>query len=79
MNNSLCKTCDEPIEGPCAQTVEGWRFHPHCFSCTECRTPLTDVYYNFENKAYCERDIAIIQRSRNNVRAERRRTFFGKV
>ncbi|KAK3831135.1 MAG: hypothetical protein J3R72DRAFT_373354 [Linnemannia gamsii] len=78
MNNSLCKTCDEPIEGPCAQTVEGWRFHPHCFSCAECRTPLTDVYYNFENKAYCERDIAVIQRTRN-VRAERRRTFFGKV
>ncbi|KAG0278632.1 hypothetical protein BGZ95_003536 [Linnemannia exigua] len=78
MNNSLCKTCDEPIEGPCAQTVEGWRFHPHCFSCAECRTPLTDIYYNFENKAYCERDIAVIQRTRN-VRAERRRTFFGKV
>ncbi|KAF9912680.1 hypothetical protein EC991_009416 [Linnemannia zychae] len=79
MNNSLCKTCDEPIEGPCAQAVEGWRFHPHCFSCAECKTPLTDIYYNFENKAYCERDILIIQRSRGNVRAERRRTFFGKI
>lgn len=22
MNKSLCKTCDEPIEGPCAQTIE---------------------------------------------------------
>ncbi|KAF8940597.1 hypothetical protein BGZ47_007691 [Haplosporangium gracile] len=79
MNKSLCKSCDEPIEGPCAQTVEGWRYHPNCFSCAECRTSLTDVYYNFESKAYCERDIAIIQRTRNNVHAERRRTFFGKI
>ncbi|KAI9308189.1 hypothetical protein BJ944DRAFT_156702, partial [Cunninghamella echinulata] len=33
LNNSLCRTCDEPIEGPCAQTTEGWRFHPSCFKC----------------------------------------------
>ncbi|KAG0348329.1 hypothetical protein BG005_011612 [Podila minutissima] len=79
MNNSLCKGCDKPIEGPCAQTMEGWRFHPNCFSCVECRAPLTDVYYNYENKAYCERDIMIIQRTRHNVRAERRRTFVGRI
>ncbi|KAF9315606.1 hypothetical protein BG003_002870 [Podila horticola] len=78
LNNSLCKSCDQPIEGPCAQTMEGWRFHPGCFSCVECRTPLTDIYYNFENQAYCEKDIMVIQRTRN-VRAERRKTFFGKV
>ncbi|KAG0022518.1 hypothetical protein BGZ82_011005 [Podila clonocystis] len=79
MNKSLCKGCDQPIEGSCAQTMEGWRFHPTCFSCVECREPLTDVYYNYENKAYCERDIMIIQRTRHNVRAERRRTFVGRV
>ncbi|KAF8981473.1 hypothetical protein BGZ46_002728 [Entomortierella lignicola] len=78
LNNSLCKGCDQPIEGPCAQTMEGWRFHPQCFSCVECKTPLTDIYYNFENQAYCEKDIMVIQRTRN-VRAERRKTFFGKV
>ncbi|KAF9957756.1 hypothetical protein BGZ72_001422 [Mortierella alpina] len=78
LNNSLCKSCDQPIEGPCAQTMEGWRFHPGCFSCIECKTPLTDIYYNFENQAYCEKDIMVIQRTRN-VRAERRKTFFGKV
>jgi len=33
LNNSLCKNCDDPIEGPCAQTVEGWRYHPSCFTC----------------------------------------------
>ncbi|KAF9438378.1 hypothetical protein BGZ76_008289 [Entomortierella beljakovae] len=78
LNNSLCKGCDEPIEGPCAQTMEGWRFHPNCFCCIQCKTPLTDIYYNFENQAYCEKDIMVIQRTRN-VRAERRKTFFGKV
>ncbi|ORY90603.1 hypothetical protein BCR41DRAFT_315687 [Lobosporangium transversale] len=78
LNNSLCKGCDEPIEGPCAQTVEGWRFHPGCFCCVECKVPLTDIYYNFENQAYCERDITVMQRTRN-VRAERRKTQFGKI
>lgn len=33
LNNSLCRTCDYPIEGPCAQTIENWRFHPPCFCC----------------------------------------------
>ncbi|KAF9405074.1 hypothetical protein BGZ94_003771 [Podila epigama] len=78
MNNSLCRGCDTPIEGPCAQTIEGWRFHPDCFCCVECRTPLTDVYYTSENKAYCERDIMIIQRTLK-VRAERRKTFVGNI
>ncbi|CAJ0903235.1 13010_t:CDS:2, partial [Entrophospora sp. SA101] len=34
LNNSLCRQCDDPIEGPCAQTVEGWRivqFHLQIF------------------------------------------------
>ncbi|KAF9947077.1 hypothetical protein BGZ72_010893 [Mortierella alpina] len=78
LNNSLCKTCDQPIEGPCAQTMEGWRFHPNCFCCVECKTLLTDVYYNFEDKSYCERDMMVIQQTRN-VRAERRKTHFGKI
>ncbi|KAG9323629.1 hypothetical protein KVV02_000572 [Mortierella alpina] len=78
LNNSLCKTCDQPIEGPCAQTMEGWRFHPNCFCCVECKTLLTDVYYNFEDKSYCERDMMVIQQTRN-VRAERRKTQFGKI
>ncbi|CAG8655162.1 18828_t:CDS:2, partial [Gigaspora rosea] len=28
LNNSLCRNCDDAIEGPCAQTIEGWRYHP---------------------------------------------------
>lgn len=33
MNGSLCRACDEPVEGRCAQTSEGWRYHPQCFTC----------------------------------------------
>ncbi|KAL1917816.1 uncharacterized protein VTP21DRAFT_3650 [Calcarisporiella thermophila] len=72
-NNSLCKCCDEPIEGPCAQTFEGWRFHPPCFTCVVCRSPITDVYYMVEKKFYCE---AHVERQR---RAERRRTMFREI
>ncbi|CAG8476368.1 4104_t:CDS:2 [Funneliformis caledonium] len=80
LNNSLCKTCDEPIEGPCAQTVEGWRYHPRCFVCFvhNCNTPLTDIYYSFENKQYCEMHIMEIQR-RRKIQAEKRQTMFRNI
>ncbi|RUS31814.1 hypothetical protein BC938DRAFT_477015 [Jimgerdemannia flammicorona] len=78
LNNSLCKTCDEPIEGPCAQTIEGWRFHPECFTCIVCREAITDVYYMFENKPYCETHILQLQRHRK-VRAEKRQTYFKRI
>ncbi|CAI2165989.1 1400_t:CDS:2 [Funneliformis geosporum] len=80
LNNSLCKTCDEPIEGPCAQTVEGWRYHPRCFVCfvNNCNTPLTDIYYSFENKQYCEMHIMEIQR-RRKIQAEKRQTMFRNI
>ncbi|KAJ8654715.1 hypothetical protein O0I10_009605 [Lichtheimia ornata] len=78
LNNSLCRTCDDPIEGPCAQTIEGWRFHPECFRCNVCRCAITDVYYMFERRIYCETHIRQLQRQRN-IRAEKRRTQFGRI
>ncbi|CAG8532443.1 5727_t:CDS:2 [Paraglomus brasilianum] len=75
LNNSLCKNCDDPIEGPCAQTVEGWRYHPSCFTCFICHDPLTDTYYNFEDHQYCETHIMEIQQ-RKQIRAEKRQTMF---
>ncbi|KAG1645750.1 hypothetical protein G6F44_001515 [Rhizopus delemar] len=78
LNNSLCRTCDEPIEGPCAQTIEGWRFHPNCFGCNVCHYPITDIYYMFERKIYCETHIRQLQTQRN-VRAEKRKTQFGRI
>ncbi|KAI8340020.1 hypothetical protein BC941DRAFT_419198 [Chlamydoabsidia padenii] len=78
LNNSLCRSCDDPIEGPCAQTSEGWRFHPPCFTCTVCRHAITDIYYMFERRIYCETHIQELQKQRN-VRAEKRRTQFGRI
>ncbi|KAI9230280.1 MAG: LIM domain-containing protein, partial [Piptocephalis tieghemiana] len=76
-NNSLCGMCEEPIEGPCAQVIEG-RYHPRCFFCNTCREPLTDVYYNFQGKFYCERDVQTVQ-ARGSKKAERRKTFFNNL
>ncbi|KAL1922813.1 uncharacterized protein VTP21DRAFT_9189 [Calcarisporiella thermophila] len=73
LNNSLCKKCDDAIEGPCAQTIEGWRFHPPCFTCVVCRAPITDVYYMVDKRFYCE---AHVERQR---RAEKRRTMFKQI
>ncbi|KAF8928842.1 hypothetical protein BGZ58_009336 [Dissophora ornata] len=78
LNNSLCTKCDEPIEGPCAQTMEGWRFHTKCFSCAVCSMELTDTYYGYEGQTYCELDILIIQRTKN-FRAERCKTVYSEV
>lgn len=78
LNNSLCRTCDEPIEGPCAQTIEGWRFHPACFGCSVCNCAITDIYYMFERRIYCETHIRQLQRQRN-IRAEKRKTQFGQI
>lgn len=78
LNNSLCRTCDEPIEGPCVQTIEGWRYHPSCFVCFDCQTPLTNIYYSFDNKQYCETHIMVIKRSRK-IRAEKRQTMFRNI
>ena len=34
LNNSLCRSCDIGIEGPCLETESKERFHLHCFTCT---------------------------------------------
>ncbi|KAI9105013.1 hypothetical protein DFS34DRAFT_576074 [Phlyctochytrium arcticum] len=60
-NNSLCGTCDNPIEGPCAEVAElNKRYHPECWCCYVCRVPLTATYYSFNNKPYCEADIRTV-------------------
>ncbi|KAF9110814.1 hypothetical protein BGX27_005846 [Mortierella sp. AM989] len=78
LNDSMCMRCDEPIEGHCAQTMEGWRFHPKCFCCSECGKKLKDNYYSHDGQTYCEKDMMRIQRTRN-VRAERGNTIYGEL
>ncbi|KAI8139094.1 hypothetical protein BJV82DRAFT_628188 [Fennellomyces sp. T-0311] len=71
MNNSLCKKCDEPVEGRCAQTAEGWRFHPNCFTCHICRCLITDVYYMSDGHVFCPQD--------RQHRSEKRHTYFQEL
>ncbi|CAO0798787.1 unnamed protein product [Mucor circinelloides] len=57
LNNSLCTRCHQGIENLCAHTAEGWRFHPKCFTCEVCQERLSDTYYVFESRIYCETHI----------------------
>ncbi|KAI8384243.1 uncharacterized protein BYT42DRAFT_561864 [Radiomyces spectabilis] len=69
LNGSLCHACDEPVEGRCAETQEGWRFHPQCFTCSVCHSGIREtIYYVHEGKLMCFQD--------RNIRAERRHTRF---
>ncbi|KAI9490604.1 hypothetical protein BDB00DRAFT_768545, partial [Zychaea mexicana] len=71
MNNSLCKGCDDPVEGRCAQTAEGWRFHPNCFTCYMCQCLITDVYYMSDGRIFCSKD--------RQHRSEKRHTYFQQL
>ncbi|KAF8586572.1 hypothetical protein K439DRAFT_1659657 [Ramaria rubella] len=57
-NRSLCASlsCGRPIEGPCAITYLGDRYHPDCLRCghTGCDERLED-YWEVGNMMLCER------------------------
>ncbi|KAJ1656182.1 hypothetical protein IWQ61_004207 [Dispira simplex] len=74
LNKSLCQACQEPIEGPCAQVTEG-RFHPSCFVCRCCRTPLRDVYYTVQGVFYCEQHLHQAHTSTGSNQIKRQRTL----
>ncbi|KAJ3188305.1 hypothetical protein HDU85_005456 [Gaertneriomyces sp. JEL0708] len=72
-NNSICGSCEEPIEGPCAEVLElNKRYHPECWCCCVCRMPLTSTYYSFGQKPYCEMDILTVYRQE---KANKRQTL----
>ncbi|KAJ2890240.1 hypothetical protein GGI21_006242, partial [Coemansia aciculifera] len=70
LNRSLCVACAEPIEGPCAQVLEG-RFHPACFACGHCGEHLKDVYYSLNGRFLCEAHV--------HQQADKRKTLFCNV
>ncbi|KAJ3006679.1 hypothetical protein HKX48_009530 [Thoreauomyces humboldtii] len=76
-NNSLCGGCRQPIEGPCADIAEmNARYHPDCWCCTTCSTPLTATYYSFGSRPYCERDIMKVYRAEKMTqKANKRQTL----
>ncbi|KAJ2486290.1 hypothetical protein EV174_001205 [Coemansia sp. RSA 2320] len=74
LNHSLCVACCDPIEGPCAQVLEG-RFHPACFACAHCGDALRDVYYSLDGRFLCERHV-----HQSSTRpADKRKTVYGHV
>ncbi|KAJ2874941.1 hypothetical protein GGH93_002008 [Coemansia aciculifera] len=75
LNRSLCMACAEPIEGPCAQVMEG-RFHPKCFACAHCGELLKDVYYSLNGRFLCESHVHQQPAYRS---ADKRKTVYGHV
>jgi len=71
MNNTLCKSCNEPVEGQCIDVFEG-RYHPECFRCFECHEPLHMIYYNYQGNVYCEKDTLRMQKEK--LRNTKKRT-----
>lgn len=55
VNGSLCKGCDNGIEGTYLETDRREKFHQGCFRCTTCRSKLDEEYFEFEGKPFCER------------------------
>ncbi|KAJ2444104.1 hypothetical protein GGF42_006411 [Coemansia sp. RSA 2424] len=75
LNRSLCVACAEPIEGPCAQVMEG-RFHPNCFACAHCGEHLKDVYYSLNGRFLCE---AHVHQQAAFGSADKRKTVYSHV
>ncbi|KAJ1846405.1 hypothetical protein LPJ70_002054 [Coemansia sp. RSA 2708] len=75
LNQSLCGSCQEPIEGPCAQVYEG-RYHPGCFACAHCGDALRDVYYSLEGRFFCEQHV---HQHKSHRSVNKRRTVFGHI
>lgn len=54
LSGSLCASCDRGIEGQYLETELKQKFHPHCFTCQDCRRILRDDYFEMNGKTYCE-------------------------
>ncbi|BGP30821.1 hypothetical protein JCM10296v2_002578 [Rhodotorula toruloides] len=61
LNGSLCANagCGEPIEGSCVSLVGeenggGGRYHPHCFNCSTCHSPLLEHHFVVGRLPFCE-------------------------
>ena len=61
-NESLCASCGQPIEGPCAVSHTGDRFHPEHLLCEYpgCKTTLEE-YWEADGKMMCERHANIVE------------------
>jgi hypothetical protein len=55
VNGSLCRGCDNGIEGTYLETDRKEKYHQGCFRCTTCRGKLDEEYFEYEGKPFCER------------------------
>ncbi|THH30352.1 hypothetical protein EUX98_g3816 [Antrodiella citrinella] len=81
-NDSLCAAtlCGQPIEGPCAVSHAGDKYHPEHFTCEHfrCSEKLVE-YWEVEGKMLCEKHANAMAEDDDddpNVRATRRVTRF---
>ena len=61
-NGSLCHGCHRGIEGQYLETTSSSngatgekKYHPRCFTCFNCRTVLSDDYFEIRGRVFCER------------------------
>lgn len=54
-NGSLCRGCDNGIEGQYLETDRKEKYHTTCFRCTTCRSKLDEEYFEVDGKPFCER------------------------
>ncbi|SMR42110.1 unnamed protein product [Zymoseptoria tritici ST99CH_1A5] len=71
-NGSLCHGCNRGIEGQYLETTSSTRYgttdrkyHPRCFTCSDCRQVLVDDYFEIQSKVYCERHALYAMRSQH--------------
>ncbi|BGP23512.1 zinc finger, LIM-type protein [Rhodotorula toruloides] len=91
LNGSLCANagCGKPIEGSCVSLVGeenggGGRYHPPCFNCSTCHSPLLEHHFVVDRLPYCEAH-AVRRRaqkagtaSEREERAKKRQTIITK-
>ncbi|KAI0723967.1 hypothetical protein C8T65DRAFT_704616 [Cerioporus squamosus] len=79
-NNSLCAAarCGQPIEGPCAVSHAGDRYHPEHFLCEYrgCTERLVE-YYELDGRMLCERHVQKAMRERDEDEDEAYDDVFG--
>ncbi|RPD66403.1 hypothetical protein L226DRAFT_566840 [Lentinus tigrinus ALCF2SS1-7] len=79
-NNSLCAAarCGQPIEGPCAVSHAGDRYHPEHFLCEYrgCTERLVE-YYELDGRMLCERHVQKAMREHDEDEDEAYDDVFG--
>ncbi|EFA82176.1 hypothetical protein PPL_04598 [Heterostelium album PN500] len=48
-----CQKCSKEIYGTTIFNAQGDKFHPHCFTCYICRSPLNDAYFQNDTGYLC--------------------------